>query len=109
MLTSGATMGANYDQTLLGNYTQPYETLREIAPFVIIDEPHKFARSQKTFTCLIDNIKPQCIIRYGATFPEALRLNILRKSLNLKSKLKSKFYLLAQIKAKQKSCVYKTN
>lgn len=70
MLTSKATMGANYDQTLLGNYTQPYETLREIAPFVIIDEPHKFARTQSTFKCLMNNINPQCIIRYGATFPE---------------------------------------
>lgn len=70
MLTSKATMGASYDQTLLGVYTKPYETLREIAPFVIIDEPHKFARTQKTFKCLIDNIKPQCVIRYGATFPQ---------------------------------------
>lgn len=70
MLTSKATMGASYDQTLLGVYTKPYETLREIAPFVIIDEPHKFTRTQRTFKCLIDNIKPQCVIRYGATFPE---------------------------------------
>lgn len=71
MLTSKATMGRDdYDQTLLGSYTQPYETLREISPFVIIDEPHRFNRSQTTFKCLIDNIQPQCIIRYGATFPE---------------------------------------
>ena len=70
MLTSGATMGASYDQTLLGNYTQPYETLREIAPFVIIDEPHKFARNKTTFKCLMEKIRPQCVIRYGATFPE---------------------------------------
>lgn len=71
MLTSKATMGRDdYDQTLLGSYTQPYETLREINPFVIIDEPHRFNRSQATFKCLIENIQPQCIIRYGATFPE---------------------------------------
>ena len=71
MLTSKATMKKNdYDQTLLGKYTQPYETLREISPFVIIDEPHKFKRNQTTFKCLLDNINPQCIIRYGATFPE---------------------------------------
>jgi type III restriction enzyme len=70
MLTSKATMGANYDQTLLGVYNNPYDTLREIAPFVIIDEPHKFSREQRTFKCLIENIKPQCVIRYGATFPE---------------------------------------
>lgn len=70
MLTSGATMGAEYDQTLLGNFTQPYETLKFISPFVIIDEPHKFKRGDKTFKCLVDKIQPQCVIRYGATFPE---------------------------------------
>lgn len=69
MLTSKATMANDYDQTLLGSYTQPYETLREIKPFVIIDEPHRFNRTQTTFKCLVDNIQPQCIIRFGATFP----------------------------------------
>ncbi len=70
MLTSKATMATEYDQTLLGKYTQPYETLREICPFVIIDEPHKFKRTDTTFKCLLEKIQPQCIIRYGATFPE---------------------------------------
>lgn len=73
MLTSGKTMGIDYDQTLLGNFTQPYETLKEISPFVIIDEPHKFKRGDRTFKCLIEKIQPQCIIRYGATFPELSR------------------------------------
>ncbi len=73
MLTSGKTMGIEYDQTLLGNFTQPYETLKEISPFVIIDEPHKFKREDKTFKCLVEKIQPQCIIRYGATFPELSR------------------------------------
>lgn len=70
MLTSGATMGTSYDQTLLGVYSKPYEVLKEIAPFVIIDEPHKFARNQRTYKCLIENIAPQCVIRFGATFPQ---------------------------------------
>ena len=73
MLTSKATMGAHYDQTLLGTFTQPYETLREISPFVIVDEPHKFNRTQKTFKCLAENINPQCVIRYGATFPQSVK------------------------------------
>ena len=73
MLTSGRTMGIEYDQTLLGNFTQPYETLKEISPFVIIDEPHKFKREDGTFKCLVEKIQPQCIIRYGATFPELSR------------------------------------
>ncbi len=70
MLTSRKTMDTDYDQTLLGTYTRPYDTLREIAPFVIIDEPHRFRRDQKTFKCLVEKLKPQCVIRYGATFPE---------------------------------------
>ncbi len=76
MLTSAATMGAEYDQTLLGNFTQPYETLKHISPFVIIDEPHKFKRGDKTFKCLTEKIQPQCIIRYGATFPELSKGNM---------------------------------
>ena len=70
MLTSRKTMDTDYDQTLLGTYTRPYDTLLQIAPFVIIDEPHRFRRDQKTFKCLVEKLKPQCVIRYGATFPE---------------------------------------
>ncbi len=70
MLTSRKTMDTDYDQTLLGVYTKPYDMLREIAPFVIIDEPHKFSRTQETFRRLTEKLEPQCVIRYGATFPE---------------------------------------
>lgn len=73
MLTSNKTMGIEYDQTLLGNFTIPYEALKEISPFVIIDEPHKFKRGDIAFKCLLEKIQPQCIIRYGATFPELSR------------------------------------
>jgi len=37
-------------------------------PVVIIDEPHRFSRDQKAFKVIVDEIKPQCIIRFGATF-----------------------------------------
>ncbi|MGN0728445.1 type III restriction-modification system endonuclease [Treponema sp.] len=70
MLNSAATMDAEYDQTLLGNFTNPYKVLHNINPFVIIDEPHKFNRTKGTFKTLVEKIQPQCIIRYGATFPE---------------------------------------
>ena len=70
MLNSAATMDAEYDQTLLGNFTNPYKVLQSINPFVIIDEPHKFNRTKGTFKTLVEKIQPQCIIRYGATFPE---------------------------------------
>ncbi len=71
MLLSKATMEKkDYDQTLLGNFTQPYEALRSTRPIVIIDEPHRFKKENKAYKKLIEEINPQCIIRFGATFPE---------------------------------------
>lgn len=58
-----------YDNSINGFY-QPYEALRNTRPFVIIDEPHKFSREQKAYNKILDELKPQCIIRFGATFPE---------------------------------------
>lgn len=39
-------------------------------PVVIIDEPHRFARDQKAFKTITSELKPQMIIRYGATYPD---------------------------------------
>ncbi len=70
MLLSKATMEKDdYDQTLLGEFTQPYRGIEETRPIVIIDEPHRFKRENKAYQCITDKIKPQCIIRFGATFP----------------------------------------
>lgn len=70
MLLSEATMGNEYDQTLLGNYSVPYKTLESIRPIVIIDEPHRFKRDNKAYKRILDKLNPLCIIRFGATFPE---------------------------------------
>lgn len=71
MLLSKPTMAKDdYDQTLLGTYSQPYETLRETKPIVIIDEPHRFKRENEAYKRILEELKPQMIIRYGATFPE---------------------------------------
>lgn len=71
MLLSKRTMERDdYDQTIFGSFTQPYEALRETRPIVIIDEPHRFKRENKAFKCIEEQIQPQCIIRFGATFPE---------------------------------------
>lgn len=37
---------------------------------MIIDEPHKFKVENKAYKALIEIIKPQCVIRFGATFTE---------------------------------------
>lgn len=51
-------------------FYRPYNALKATRPFVIIDEPHKFSRDQKAFGVIQTEIAPQCIIRFGATFPE---------------------------------------
>jgi len=63
------TMKKSFDTTLLDRYAKPYEALRSINPFVIIDEPHKFDTKNKTWKNILE-LKPQFILRYGATFPE---------------------------------------
>lgn len=71
MLLSKKTMEkSDYDQTLLGKFTQPYKALREVKPVVIIDEPHRFKRDNKAYKCIVEQLQPQCIFRFGATFPE---------------------------------------
>ncbi len=70
MLLSKATMDKDYDQTLLGRFSTPYDTLKATRPIVIIDEPHKFKRDNKAYARLIEKIDPLCVIRFGATFPD---------------------------------------
>lgn len=59
----------DYGNVVEGFY-RPYNALKATRPFVIIDEPHKFSREQKVFGIIQKEISPQCIIRFGATFPE---------------------------------------
>ncbi len=59
----------DYDYGAEGFY-RPFDALRATKPIVIIDEPHRFSRDQKAFQTIMSEIKPQAVIRYGATFPE---------------------------------------
>ena len=63
------TMKKDYHQSIEG-FIQPLESLKWVLPIVITDEPHRFDKNNKTYNFLIDNVKPQCLIRFGATFPE---------------------------------------
>lgn len=58
----------NYDAGVEG-FFRPIEAIRATNPFVIIDEPHRFSKDQKAFKFIKEEIQPQCVIRYGATFP----------------------------------------
>jgi len=59
----------DYDYGVEGFY-RPLDALRATRPVVIIDEPHRFSRDQAAFKVITDDISPQCIMRFGATFPE---------------------------------------
>lgn len=69
MLLSKATMAADYDQTVLGTASDPYEALRQTRPIVIMDVPHRFRRENRAYQTILDEIQPLAIFRFGATFP----------------------------------------
>ncbi|MFC0273773.1 type III restriction-modification system endonuclease [Metabacillus herbersteinensis] len=62
------------DSSWFGSAESPFELLAHTKPFVIIDEPHKYKRSGKSYVNLL-KLDPQSMIRYGATFPEKSRRN----------------------------------
>lgn len=59
----------DYDFGAEGFY-RPFDALRATKPFVLIDEPHRFTRNQTAYKAIVSELRPQCIIRFGATFPE---------------------------------------
>lgn len=68
-MINSKTMQQPFDRTLLDRYTIPFEAIVATKPFMIIDEPHKFDKANKTWKN-IQKMKPQFIVRYGATFKE---------------------------------------
>ena len=68
MINSPTIQEERFDRTLLGEkYDKAIDALAGINPVVIIDEPHKFPQSGKTWQS-ISNLQAQFTIRYGATF-----------------------------------------
>ncbi|MCL1998787.1 MAG: type III restriction-modification system endonuclease [Turicibacter sp.] len=59
----------DYDYGAEGFY-RPFDAIRATRSIVLIDEPHRFSRDQKAYKTIVDEIQPQMIIRFGATFPE---------------------------------------
>ncbi len=66
---NGAMLTKSYS-SVVEDYDIPAEAISATKPFLIIDEPHRISRSNKTFKFVEEKIKPQCIVRFGATFPE---------------------------------------
>ncbi len=63
------TMQKSFDKGLFDKYTIPFDAVGATKPFIIIDEPHKFGQSNKSWENIL-KMKPQFILRYGATFPD---------------------------------------
>ncbi len=63
------TLQKSFDKSLFDHYTVPFDAIKAVKPFIIIDEPHKFSKANKTWEN-IQKMKPQFILRYGATFPD---------------------------------------
>lgn len=68
-MINSKTMQETFDRTLLDNHTVPFAAISATNPFMIIDEPHKFDKANKTWEN-IQKMNPHFIIRYGATFKE---------------------------------------
>ena len=69
-LLSNAKMLAKEYDSMFENMRRPFDALRSTRPIVIIDEPHRFERTQEAYKKVEAELRPQCVIRYGATFPE---------------------------------------
>ena len=68
-MINSETMQKSFDKRLFDKYTVPFDAVGATKPFMIIDEPHKFGTSNTTWEN-IQKMKPQFILRYGATFPD---------------------------------------
>lgn len=68
-MINSKTMADKFDVGLFDKYNIPFDAIAATQPFMIIDEPHKFSQDNKTWENL-QKMKPQIILRYGATFTQ---------------------------------------
>lgn len=70
LLTNGKMLSRSDYDYLVEDFYRPFDALRATKPVVIIDEPHRFSRDQQAYKKIVDELKPQLMIRFGATFPQ---------------------------------------
>lgn len=68
-MINSKTIESHFDTNLLDKYNVPIDGIKACLPITIVDEPHKFPDSGKTFNKLL-KFNSQLIIRYGATFKD---------------------------------------
>ena len=70
-MINSPTMSKDLGVSLLDRFSNPFDGIAGTAPILIIDEPHTFKRGNATYREMM-KLKPQIIIRYGATFDDDL-------------------------------------
>ena len=70
LLQKGKVLDRSDYETIVQNFNRPLNAIKATKPFVIIDEPHRFERNNTTYKRILSEMAPQCVIRFGATFPE---------------------------------------
>ena len=68
-MINSKTMQESFDTGMFDKYSVPLEAIAATNSFMIVDEPHKFSQRNVTWQN-IQQMAPQFIIRYGATFQE---------------------------------------
>ncbi len=68
-MINSSTMQQSFDKGIFDKHLIPFDAISATKPFLIIDEPHKFGTTNTTWEN-IQKMRPQFILRYGATFPE---------------------------------------
>ena len=66
-MINSKTMEKEFDATLFDAFSKPFEVISHTRPILIIDEPHKFDKENKTWENL-EKFNVQLVFRYGATF-----------------------------------------
>ena len=70
LLTNGKILTRDDYDNPVGGFNHPVDVISDTKPVLIIDEPHRMKRDTTSYLSLINNFKPQLVLRYGATFPE---------------------------------------
>lgn len=66
-MINSPTLKQSFDRGLFDQFTVPFDGIASVAPFIIIDEPHRFPTEKKTWEN-IQLFSAQFILRFGATF-----------------------------------------
>jgi len=70
LITNGKLLTRDDYEDARGEFCRPADAIKFTRPVLIIDEPHRMERGGKSYAALIENFRPQLVLRYGATFPE---------------------------------------